>query len=113
MTRVKTGIIRRRKHKKILNAAKGFSGARRRLIKKAKETLLKSREYSFAGRKLKKRNFRQLWIIRINAALEGTGIKYSSFIKKLKDKGITLDRKSLAMIAQSPKDFKELIDKVR
>lgn len=112
--RVKTGTVRRRKHKKVLKAAKGYRMARRKHYRRAKEAALHAGEYAFAGRKLKKRNFRRLWITRINAALSPFELPYSKFIAGLKKKNIELDRKILADLAVSePETFKAIVEKVK
>jgi len=113
MTKVKTGYKRVRKHKKLLKQAKGFYGARNSIFRRAKETLLKAGEYAFAGRKKNKRNFRKLWIIRINAALKENDMKYNDFINKLKKNNIALDRKSLATLAQDKKAFTKLVEQIK
>lgn len=97
--RVKGGQVQRRKHKKVLAAAKGYRGSRSKLFRKAQEAVWHAGAYAFAGRKDRKSNFRRLWIMRINAALQPLNIKYSQFIKKLKEKDILLDRKILADLA--------------
>lgn len=113
MARVKNGTVTRRKHKNILKLAKGFSMARRRRIKTATEAVLHAGEYAFMGRKLRKRDFRKLWITRMNAALRTEGTKYSVFVKKLKDNNIELDRKVLAYFAsEKPSIFKKIVEKV-
>ncbi|MBS4067084.1 MAG: 50S ribosomal protein L20 [Sulfurimonas sp.] len=101
MPRVKTGVVRRRRHKKILKLAKGFYSGRRKHYRKAKEQLERSMYYSFRDRKQKKRDFRKLWIIRINAACRLNGMNYSSFINGLNKGGIELDRKVLADMAMN------------
>jgi large subunit ribosomal protein L20 len=101
MPRVKTGVVRRRRHKKILKLAKGFYSGRRKHYRKAKEQLERSMYYSFRDRKQKKRDFRKLWIIRINAACRLNGMNYSSFINGLHKGGIELDRKVLADMAMN------------
>jgi large subunit ribosomal protein L20 len=101
MPRVKTGVVRRRRHKKILKLAKGFYSGRRKHFRKAKEQLEHSLVYAFRDRKQKKRDFRRLWIIRINAACRLNDINYSSFINGLKKAGIELDRKILADMAMN------------
>ncbi len=112
--RVKTGTVRRRKHKKILAQAKGYRMTRSRLIKKAKEAVLHAGEYAFAGRKLRKRDFRRLWITRINAGLSESTLSYSQFIAGLKKTKIELDRKILADLCVSdPKTFTKILDKVK
>jgi len=112
--RVKTGIIRRRKHKKILTQAKGYRMTRSRLIKKAKEAVLHAGEYAFAGRKLRKRDFRRLWITRINAGLSGSNLSYSQFIAGLKKAKIELDRKILAdLVVSDFETFNKILDKTK
>jgi len=99
--RVKTGVVRRRRHKKILKQAKGFYSGRRKHFRKAKEQLERSLVYAFRDRKQKKREFRKLWIIRINAACRLNDISYSRFMNGLKKAGIELDRKILADMAMN------------
>ena len=101
MPRVKTGVVRRRRHKKILKLAKGFYSGRRKLFRKAKEQLERSLVYAFRDRKQKKREFRKLWIIRINAACRLNDMNYSTFINGLHKAGIELDRKILADMAMN------------
>lgn len=114
MTRVKGGPKGRTKHKKVLQATKGYKGGRSKLFRQAHQAYLKAGEAAFAGRKLRKRDFRQLWIQKINAALTPLDISYSRFIKKLKDANIELDRKILADIAVSdPKTFEKIINEVK
>lgn len=108
MPRVKTGIVRKAAHKKILSANKGYRMAKRKLYKTAKEAYLHAGQYAFAGRRLKKRDFRSLWIKRINGALKSQvdSISYSKFIKQLSDKSIKLNRQILSGLAISfPKAF--------
>ena len=112
MPRVKTGVTRRKRHKKVLSANKGFRGANSRLYKRAKEALLHAGQYAYIGRKLRKRDMRKLWIMRINAALTeiGEGLKYSRFINALKKANISIDRKMLAEVAVSDfKTFKDIV----
>lgn len=97
--RVKKGVTARRRHKKILKLAKGYRMTRHKQFKKAMETILHAGEYAFHGRKLKKRMFRQIWTIRINAFARDNDINYSTFIHKLKVNNITLDRKILSHLA--------------
>jgi large subunit ribosomal protein L20 len=102
------------KHRKILKAAKGFKEARRKRVKVAKEALLHAGQYAYVGRKLKKRDLRRLWIVRLNAAAREHGLKYSDLIKKLKEKNIELDRKILADIAvKDPDTFGKIISEVK
>ncbi len=107
--RVKTGTVRRHKHKKIREAAKGYYGQKSSTFKKAKEAVIKSLQYSYAHRKDKKGDFRRLWITRINAAAREEGLSYSRFIYGLKKAGVKLNRQILAELAVKDKDaFKEL-----
>ncbi|MGZ5208094.1 MAG: 50S ribosomal protein L20 [Sulfuricurvum sp.] len=101
MPRVKTGVVRRRRHKKILKLARGFYSARHKHFRKAKEQLEHSMYYAFRDRKQKKREFRKLWIIRINAACRLNGMSYSVFMNGLKRASIELDRKILADMAMN------------
>jgi len=101
MPRVKTGVVRRRRHKKILKLAKGFYAGRSRHFRKAKEQVERSMVYAFRDRKQKKREFRKLWIIRINAACRLNDISYSRFMHGLKLASIELDRKVLADMAMN------------
>ena len=101
MPRVKTGVVRRRRHKKILKLAKGFYQGRRKHFRKAKEQIERSLVYAHRDRKQKKRDFRKLWIIRINAATRLNGMNYSTFMNGLKKAGIELDRKILADMAMN------------
>lgn len=114
MVRIKGGVRTRAKHKKVLKMAKGFWMTRHKQFKKAKEAVLHAGEYAFAGRKHKKRDFRQLWIMRMNAALRALGIKYSVFINKLKVNKIELDRKILSQLAvEHPEVFKKVVEKAK
>lgn len=113
MPRVKGGVITRHRHKKILDKAKGFQGTNNRLYKRASDAVLHAGEYAFAGRKLKKRDFRVLWIMRINAAVRPLGLNYSKFITLLGKAKIELDRKVLADLAVNyPKAFEAIVNKV-
>jgi large subunit ribosomal protein L20 len=114
MPRTKTGVTRRHRHKKVLDHNKGFRGANSRLYKRAKEAQLHSDQYAYVGRKLRKRDFRRLWIVRIKAALQALNesFKYSRFIKALKDANIQIDRKIMSDLAVSnPEAFKAIVDK--
>lgn len=112
--RVKTGVVRRKRHKKILKLARGFYSGRRKHFRKAKEQLERSMYYAFRDRKQKKRNFRSLWIIRINAACRMNDISYSKFMHGLKLANINLDRKILADMAMNDlKTFNEIVAKVK
>jgi large subunit ribosomal protein L20 len=99
MARVKRGVQARRRHKKVLRQAKGYYNARRKVFRVAKQAVTKALQYAYIGRKLKKRQFRSLWIARINAASRMYGLSYSRFMNGLQKAGITLDRKVLADIA--------------
>ena len=99
MARVKRGVQARRRHKKVLDLAKGYYNARRKVFRVAKQADIKAQQYAYIGRKQKKRNFRSLWITRINAAARINGMSYSRFMNGLLKAGITLDRKVLADIA--------------
>ncbi|MBU0578991.1 50S ribosomal protein L20 [Patescibacteria group bacterium] len=114
MPRTKTGFTRRRRHKKILKLTKGYRGTYNRLIKRAKEALLHADQYSYIGRKLRKRNFKKLWIIRINAGLKkiDADFKYSHFIAALNKTQIKINRKMLAeLVVNHPEAFKAVVDK--
>ena len=116
MSRTKTGTVRRQKHNKILKLAKGFRGANSRLFKRAHEAVLHAGQYAFAGRKLRKRDMRKLWIIRINAGLHQINqqFNYSRFINNLKTANIALNRKVLSELAVSDFDtFKEIVAKAQ
>ena len=99
MARVKRGVQARRRHKKVLSQAKGYYNARRKVFRVAKQAVTKAQQYAYIGRKLKKRQFRSLWIARINAGARANGLSYSRFMNGLLKAGITLDRKVLADIA--------------
>ncbi|HTL09460.1 MAG TPA: 50S ribosomal protein L20 [Chitinophagaceae bacterium] len=102
------------RRKKILKQAKGFYGKRKNVYTVAKNIVEKGMTYSYVGRKLKKREYRRLWIARINAAVRAEGLTYSVFIHKLAEKGIELDRKVLADLAMNnPETFKGLVDSVK
>ncbi|MDB6163856.1 MAG: ribosomal protein [Xanthomonadaceae bacterium] len=99
MARVKRGVQARRRHKKVLKQAKGYYHARRKVFRVAKQAVTKALQYAYIGRKQRKRQFRSLWIARINAAARINGISYSRFMNGLMKAGVTLDRKVLADIA--------------
>ena len=101
MARVKTGVVRRRRHKKVLKLARGFYSARHKHFRKAKEQLERSLVYAYRDRRAKKRDFRRLWIIRINAACRLNDNSYSRFMNGLKKANIELDRKVLANLAMN------------
>ncbi|OGC51883.1 50S ribosomal protein L20 [candidate division WWE3 bacterium RIFCSPLOWO2_01_FULL_39_13] len=114
MPRSKTGTVRTHRHKKILRATKGYSGTRSKLFKRAHEAFIRAGEHQFRGRKLRKRDMKKLWIMRLNAALRQIGTKYSLFIHALSKSEIKLDRKILSEIAiQYPEVFKKIVEKVK
>jgi len=114
MARVKRGFAARHRRKKILKAAKGYVGGRHRLYKNAKETVMRARNYAYRDRRVRKREFRALWIVRINAAVRSQGLTYSKFIAGLKKANITLNRKILAHLAyEDPKAFDAVVAKVK
>jgi large subunit ribosomal protein L20 len=109
--RVKTGVVRRRRHKKLLKQARGFYSGRRKHFRKAKEQLERSMVYAYRDRKNRKRDFRRLWIVRINAAARLNGMSYSVFMHGLKVANIELDRKILAdMAMNAPESFTKVAD---
>ena len=111
MTRVKSGVQTKRRHKKILKEASGYFGSKHRLYKSAKEQLMHSSVYAYRDRRQKKREFRKLWITRINAACRMNDISYSKFIDGLNKAGIEVNRKMLSEIAINDMDaFKELVE---
>ncbi len=111
--RVKRGIVRHRRHKKIRKLAKGYEGGRSGTYVKAKEAVIKAGQHAYMDRKKKKRNFRSLWIVRLNAAIRETGSKYSIFIDQLNKKGVKLDRKLLSELAiREPEVFKKIVEAV-
>ena len=99
MARVKGGVTTRRRRKRVLKLAKGYFGAKSKLFKTAKEAVMKSGNYAYIGRRLKKRDFRRLWITRISAAAKMNGMNYSTFIDGLNKAGVQINRKMLADIA--------------
>ena len=104
MARIKGALMTRKRRNKILKAAKGYWGAKSKHFKMAKQAVLKSGNYAFAGRKMKKRDFRRLWIARINAQAKVNGMNYSTFMHGLKLAGIALNRKVLSELAVSDKE---------
>jgi large subunit ribosomal protein L20 len=109
MPRVKRGVAAHKKRKRILKRAKGYYGARSRLFKTAREAVEKAAVYAYEGRKQRKRQFRALWIARINAAAREHGLSYSKLVHGLKEAGVEVDRKILAQLAiEDPKGFGEL-----
>jgi large subunit ribosomal protein L20 len=114
MARVKRGVTAHAKHKKVLAQAKGYYGRRKNTIRTAKQSVERSLQYAYVGRKLKKRSFRALWIQRVNAAVRELGLTYSKFIAGLAKTGIAIDRKVLCDLAiREPEAFKALVEKVK
>lgn len=111
MPRVKRGVTSHQRHKRVFKQTKGYSGLRRHSIKKAREALFKAWQYAYRDRRTRKRDFRSLWIQRINAGARQHGLSYSQFMHGLKNKGIELDRKILAQIAyEQPERFASLCE---
>ena len=114
MARIKGAMMTRKRRNKVLKAAKGYWGAKSKHFKMAKQAVMKSGNYAFAGRKMKKRDFRSLWITRISAAAKANGMNYSTFMHGLKLAGIDLNRKMLAEIAVADKAaFTALVEKAK
>ena len=114
MSRIKRGVTSHAKHKKVLKAVKGQFGRRKNTIRIAKQAMEKAMQYAYRDRRSKKREFRSLWIQRINAGVRTEGITYSKFIDGLNKSGIKIDRKALADIAyHHPEAFKEIVKKVQ
>ncbi len=114
MARVKGALATRKRRKKVLKLAKGYWGAKSKHFKMAKEAVMKSDNYAYIGRRQKKRDFRRLWITRINAACRMNGMTYSAFINGLKKAGINLNRKMLSEIAIADENsFKELVNQAK
>lgn len=110
MARVKNALNARKKHKKILKLAKGYYGAKSKQFRAANQAVMKSLAYAYTGRKLRKRDFRKLWISRINAAARANGMSYSRFINGLRLAGVAIDRKILAELAvNDPAAFAQLV----
>lgn len=114
MPRVKRGVVTHKRHKRIIKDASGYWGGRHRLFKTAKEAVIKAMDDSFRGRKEKKRQFRAMWIARINAGCRLNGMSYNRFIDGLNKAEIMVNRKVLAEVAiHDPKAFTELVEKAR
>ncbi|GAB2799911.1 50S ribosomal protein L20 [Halomonas shantousis] len=114
MSRVKRGVVARRRHKKIMKQAKGYYGARSRVFRVAKQAVIKAGQYAYRDRRQRKRQFRALWIARINAASRINGLSYSRFIAGLKKAGIEIDRKVLADLAVHEKAaFAAIVEKAK
>jgi large subunit ribosomal protein L20 len=111
MSRVKRGLVSRRKHNKLLGLAKGYRGSRSRLIRTAKTAVLQAGQYAYNGRKNRKRDFRSLWVTRISEAVKSLDISYSAFINKLKKANIVLDRKTLSdLVVNDFESFKYVVE---
>jgi len=114
MTRVKTGTVARQRHNKVYKKTKGYRHGRKNLIRQANQAVLKAGVFAYRDRRVKKRDFRRLWIVRINAALKPHDLTYSKFIAGLKKANIELDRKVLADLAQTqPEKFDEIVVAVK
>lgn len=114
MARVKRGVMVRKRHNKLLKQASGYQGSRSRRIRVARQTVLKALSYAYRDRRNKKRDFRRLWIIRINAAARLNGTSYSRLINGLKHAGISIDRKILAdMAVRDPAGFASVVEQVQ
>jgi len=114
MARVKRGVVARRSHKKVLKQAKGYYGARSRIFRVAKQAVIKAGQYAYRDRRVKKRNFRALWITRINAQSRNEGLSYSRLIAGLKKANIELDRRVLADLAVHDKPaFAAVVEKAK
>lgn len=114
MTRVKRGVMTKKRHKNLLKKASGFRWGRSKLYRKAKEAVIKAGVYAHRDRRAKKRDFRSLWITRLNNALRLHGLTYSRFIAIEKEKGIEIDRKVLSQMAvENPEVFEKFVEKVK
>ena len=114
MPRAQSTVPRHRRHRKLIKQAKGYFGTRKSNYRTAKDAVQKAWQYSYRDRRVNKRNFRRLWIIRINAAVRQHGLTYSQFISAMKDKNIELNRKTLAYMAvHNPEGFAEVVNSVK
>lgn len=114
MARIKRGVTAKARHKKVMRAAKGYYGARSRVYRVAKQAVIKAGQYAYRDRRQRKRQFRALWVIRINAAARLNGLSYSRFMNGLKKAGIELDRKVLSDIAiEDAAAFTKLADQAK
>ncbi len=114
MARVKRGVIAGRRHKKILGKAKGYYNARRKVFRTAKQAVIKAGQYAYKGRKIKKRDYRAIWIQRLNAAARAYGLSYSRLIQGMKLLGLAIDRKALADLAvNEPAAFGAIIEQIK
>ena len=112
--RTTNAVARKKRHKRVLKSAKGFRGSRSKLYRIAKETLLRAGNFAYRDRRMKKRTFRRLWIVRINAAARAGGMSYSVFMNGLKKAGVGLDRKQLSELAiRDPETFTSLLEVAR
>jgi large subunit ribosomal protein L20 len=112
--RVKRGTVRHAKHKKIIKLAKGYQGRRKSVFKLAKQAVYKAGQHAYKHRRTKKRDFRALWIIKMNAGVRAFGLSYSEFINKLKENKIILNRKVLSDLAENhPESFEAVVKKVK
>lgn len=114
MARIKRGVNARKRHKNILKQAKGYFGAKSKLFRPANQAVMKSLSYAYIGRKQRKRDFRKLWITRINAAVRPHGLSYSKFISALKNNNVEINRKILSdMAINDPAGFEKLVESVK
>jgi large subunit ribosomal protein L20 len=114
MSRIKRGVTVKRRHKKLFKATKGYKHGRKNIVRLAKQAVLKAKGYSYRDRKVKKRTFRALWIVRLNAAVRPHGLVYRDFIYGLKKADISLDRKSLAYLATANDPaFEKIVSQVK
>jgi large subunit ribosomal protein L20 len=114
MARVKRGVVAGRRHKKILGKAKGYYNARRKVFRTAKQAVIKAGQYAYKGRKIKKRDYRALWIQRLNAAARAFGLSYSRLIQGMKLLGLAIDRKALADLAvNEPAAFGAIVEQIK
>ena len=114
MARVKRGVVAGRRHKKVLGKAKGYYNARRKVFRTAKQAVIKAGQYAYKGRKIKKRDYRALWIQRLNAAARTYGLSYSRLIQGLKVLGLAIDRKALADLAvNEPAAFGAIVEQIK
>ncbi|BBA84865.1 50S ribosomal protein L20 [endosymbiont of Pachyrhynchus infernalis] len=112
MTKKKCSVYSHSKHKKILKKSKGYYGSRSKCYKISKQSVIKAGQYSYIDRKIKKRNIRKLWILRINSAVRKYNMNYSSFINILKKKSIFINRKILSIISSNKDQFEKLLSKI-
>lgn len=114
MAHIKRGVTSHRKHKKLLKLTKGYRGTKSKLVRVARQAALHAGQYAYHGRKLRKRDFRRLWILRIGEAVKQKGLSYSVFMNQLKKAKVELDRKILAdLVVNDPTTFQAVVDKVR